>query len=310
MPGAALFSVEVELAWGYHDKDESDRYAKLSGDRRAETKTLETLLRCCERYDVPLTFDIVGHLLLDSCDGDHDLPHDSQWFAADPGTDREIDPLFYAPDLVEQIQSSSVDHELATHTYSHVLGEEHSDEVVTADLAAAQAVHESQLGSTAESLVAPRHHSVSVESLREAGIGVCRRPVGELPAGKAWRALWYFSRRHPVRAPAVRDGIVETYTSQVPSMTAPYFPIGQAEAHPVFRAIPASIRRASQRRYYCSALDRAVSTDQHAHFWTHLHNMANPTQTELATALIREVASRRETDGLSVLRMCDLPDVV
>lgn len=112
MAGALTISLEIELAWGTHDKDSNDRFDHISPRREVETKTLNNLLKLCDDLELPITFDVVGHLFLSSCDGSHPSPHEGDWFASDPGTDEESNPLFYAPDMVKNIRDAKVDHEL------------------------------------------------------------------------------------------------------------------------------------------------------------------------------------------------------
>ncbi len=118
MTGIVTISIEIELGWGYHDIGD---YRKLSDGRVAETKALSRLLSLCEELHIPITFDVVGHLLLEKCGGNHDGPHPEGWFSADPGTDVSEDPLFYAPDLIQDIVDTDVDHEIGSHTFSHIV---------------------------------------------------------------------------------------------------------------------------------------------------------------------------------------------
>lgn len=130
MAGVVTLSVEVELAWGQHDKGSEAFESVLSEGRTSETAALRRLLSTCDDLDIPISFDVVGHLFHDSCSGIHQSPHDSGWFDADPGTDLDTDPLFYAPDLIRSIDDATTDHGICTHTYSHAL----CDEISTATL--------------------------------------------------------------------------------------------------------------------------------------------------------------------------------
>ncbi len=80
------------------------------------------MLELCEEYDIPATWAVVGHLMLESCDGRHEEhPAPDGWFDRERGewTDRE--DLRFAPDLVDALLASPVDHEFASHSFSHVL---------------------------------------------------------------------------------------------------------------------------------------------------------------------------------------------
>jgi len=306
MPGSAIFSVEVELGWGYHDLQRPNKYAALSKNREAETEALERLLSLCDRFEIPITFDVVGHLFLNDCPGTHRGEYPTDWFDADPGTDVESDPLFYAPDLVRMIEAAEVDHEICTHTFSHALGEEFSPTQLDADLTEAQRLHRSRFGEPAESIVPPRHQAMDPEVLKRNGIRVVRKTRGQMPETKPALLRWYFSRNHPVLEPGANDGIVTTYTSVTQSMPAPYVAQGQRSVHPVLRSIPFRVRKYTHRRYIEDALDRAVTEGKHAHFWTHLHDMANEAQLDIIEQCIMLTSKWRDSKGLQVLRMRNL----
>ena len=306
MSGSAIFSVEIELGWGYHDLQRANKYAALSENREAETEALERLLALCDRFEIPITFDVVGHLFLEECSGVHHGEYPAGWFDSDPGTDLRSDPLFYAPDLIEMIEAAEMDHEICTHTFSHALGEEFSPAQLDADLTEAQRPHRSRFGEPAESIVPPRHQQMDPEILNQNGLRVVRQTRGQIPETKPELLRWYFSRNHPVLEPVTEDGLVTTYTSVTQSMTAPYVAQGQRTLHPVLRSIPLSVRKYIHRRYVEDALNRAVADGKQAHFWTHLHDMANERQTDIIKQSIVLASERREDGELQIARMCDL----
>jgi len=306
MTGSAIFSVEVELGWGYHDLQRPDKYATLSESRDAEAEALERFLALCDQFEIPITFNIVGHLILNDCPGTHRGEYPTDWFGADPGTDVESDPLFYAPELIEMIEAAEMDHEICTHTFSHALGEEFSSAQLDSDLKKAQDLHRDRFGHPAESIVPPRHQQMDSEILKQNGIRVIRQTNGKMPETKPALLKWYFSRNHPVMEPVRDDGLITTYTSVAQSITAPYIAHGQGTVHPVLRSIPLRVRRYIHRKYIENALDRAVIKDKHAHFWTHLHDMANKAQLSVAEQTVKLVADYCTSKGLQTLRMMDL----
>lgn len=299
--GHIQISVELELAWGYHDLEE--RSKRLSKDRTAETWALDHFLDVCDQFEIPVTFDVVGHLLLDSCSATHSISYPDDWLAADPGSDVEGAPHYYAPDLVEKIQSASTDHEICTHTFTHVLCDEIEKEVLKEDLQYAQRLHEQIVGERARSLVPPRHRQVPYEVLPECGIEVIRQTIGEIPSNRARRFAWYFRRRHPVVEPQTKEGIVVSRTSPVQSLTAPYLPSGQEEAHPIFRLIPVSLRKRAHLAYVSDAINRVTERGSHAHLWTHLHDMANAHQLDVVEKTLQQIGT---TPDVKTERMRDL----
>lgn len=306
MPGSAIFSVEVELGWGYHDLQRPNKYATLSESRDAETEALERLLTLCDQFEIPITFDVVGHLMLNDCSGTHRGEYPTDWFGADPSTDVESDPLFYAPDLIEMIEAAEVDHEICTHTFSHALGEKFTPTQLDSDLKRAQDLHRERFGQPAESIVPPRHQQMDSEILKQNEIRVIRQTIGKMPETKPALLKWYFSRNHPVMEPVRDGGLVTTYTSVTQSMTAPYISHGQGTVHPVLRSIPLHLRKYIHRKYVKDALDRAATENKHVHLWTHLHDMANEAQLAIVGQVIRLAADYCADNRLSTIRMNDL----
>mgnify|MGYP006288762517 CR=1 FL=1 len=88
MGGIVTVSIEIELGWGVHD---IGAFERLSTDGGTERAVLSALLITLDRTRAPITFDAVGHLLLDGRSGDHESPHQNGGFRADPGTDYHTD---------------------------------------------------------------------------------------------------------------------------------------------------------------------------------------------------------------------------
>jgi peptidoglycan/xylan/chitin deacetylase (PgdA/CDA1 family) len=125
-----VISADFELAWGW-------RYSKNGEDPFVMAKRTRTnfprLIEIFERYDVPITWAVVGHLLLRSCTSSSHrwmrrVPYfenrnwifdRGNWFDADPHTHWRNAEAWYAPDLIERILNSKVRHEIGCHTFSH-----------------------------------------------------------------------------------------------------------------------------------------------------------------------------------------------
>jgi len=126
---AACVSADFELSWAFrqHPKE-------VARDRgRRERENIPYLLQVFERYAFPITWATVGHLFLESCTRrSHGLAHpemprpprnalwSGDWYMHDPCTNYKQDPLWYAPDLIQNILGSSVHHEIGTHSFSHI----------------------------------------------------------------------------------------------------------------------------------------------------------------------------------------------
>ncbi len=132
--GTVVISIDAELGWGFHDLS-SPSAARVGSARRGWARLLDLLAE----YRLPATWAVVGHLFLQDCDGRHaDHPAPPGWFAVERTRWRDRPELRFGGDLIEDLLASSVDHEIACHSFSHVLfDEDRTDrELARAELAA------------------------------------------------------------------------------------------------------------------------------------------------------------------------------
>lgn len=307
MTGVVTLSVEIELGWGVHD---TGQYGHLSEDGRAEREFLARLLDRCADLDLPITFDVVGHLCESHCTGTHDGPHEPSWFDADPGTDVERDPLFYAPDMVDMVRSSPVDHELGTHTYSHVLCNEVTAETFAWEVERAQTQLVDLTGSETVSIVPPRHLRPSAGWLRDAGIEIERVSRDTSDRNRLSRLKELIYGPHPTFEPTLVDGVVETYCTSYPSLTSSALPSGQRDPLRPFATMPLGTRRRLQRRYLRRAAQAAATTDSHCHLWCHLFDLSNEAQWTVVDAFLGDLVAMWDRGDIDVLTMAALNDRV
>jgi len=310
MTGTITLSIEVELGWGMHDMGV---FSHISDDRSAEEMALRRILDCCDDNDVQISFDIVGHLYQDSCSGSHAGPYPDSWWENDPGTNQKENPQFYAPGLIESIIDRRTPHEICTHTYTHILAEEVSDELVRHELQSAHEIHEQWGLPAPSSIVMPRHHSVNYEILNEFDIRTIRRPIQQYgmpdadPVRKMW---WLITRDHPRCELSSSEGVVETTCTPHPSLTGTVLPSGQTRAPVYFRFLPLRVRESIHRRYLIGAIDRAANEDSHIHLWAHLYNTANDSQWRVIKSALEHLTKRRDEGKVEIRKMNDLPEIV
>ena len=307
MTGTVTLSMEIELGWGTHDKED---YGYFSPDASAESDMLAKLLDQCDSYEIPISFDVVAHLLHDSCCGEHTGPYPEGWWSEDPGTDPVQDPLFYAPDLVGMVRDAEVDHEICTHTYSHILTDQVSSEVIERELEKVSEAHKEFGIDQPHSIVFPRHQTPPLEVLDGHGIDVVRRPVEDYdsPSGIVRKFFWALRRTHPVTGIETSDGVTETLCTPHPSLSTGLLPTGQKKAHPLLRLIPTSFRQNVQERYIRSAVDNAAEADGYVHLWSHLFNISNDAQQRPLMEGLRYISERRDGGDITVKTMSELSE--
>ncbi|AGB15255.1 Polysaccharide deacetylase [Halovivax ruber XH-70] len=310
MPGTVTISIELELGWGVAKYGKLD---KLSDGRMAETQYLSRLLERCDDHDVPITFDVVGHLFHENCAGHHGGPHPDDWWDIDPGTSVDEDPAFYAPDLVEDIRSRRTTHEICTHTYSHIECDAVDPTVVEWEVDRSRRVHERNGVPAATSIVPPRHGTPPSETLAEGGIRVKRSPhyraPGERRPSSDVRKLYeILLERHPTVSPREMDGIIETYSPEYTTLAVPYLQTGQYSPHPVYRPIPHTFRQRLHAWNLRRGVDAAVQGGD-VHYWCHLYDLANEQQWPQIDDFLGYLAKRRDRGDVEIRPMRDLPAI-
>ena len=308
MAGTVTLSMEIELGWGvarYRPIDE-----RISPDRERETETLHRLLSLCEDYNVPVSFDVVGHLLHSECDGTHEGPHEPGWFDIDPGTDVNTDPEFYAPDLIEAIDESSVDHEICTHTYSHVECSTVPSSVIEWEFERAAETH-SEFGlDRPTSFIAPRHSMPDRHILSDLGINICRTPHYERPniqrPNKIKKFFNMLRCNQPCLAPEWNDGVIDSWSTEYHTLAAPSLPAGTSGVHPAYRTVPKSLRRRLHARGLCRSFERTASEDSYSHHWTHLYDISNESQFPQVETAIATLGELQRNGNIEVQTMADV----
>jgi peptidoglycan/xylan/chitin deacetylase (PgdA/CDA1 family) len=180
-----VISLDTELAWGSFDRNGLQNYGRLY----AQVRTIVSdLLAMFERHDIKATWAIVGHLFLESCSREgtdnhnhvlqpkyHWYPHG--WLSHDPFSHVGSQPFFYAPDVVDRIRHAQPQHEIASHTFTHViLGDpECSGEVAYSQLLECQRLAKNK-GKELVSIVFPRNSVGHLEVLCRLGFVSYRGP--------------------------------------------------------------------------------------------------------------------------------------
>jgi len=189
-PYQSVFTIsadfELAWAWRYSKALENPVEAALMKARRARKNT-PVILELCEKYNIPITWATVGHLFLEECHQEngkihHQLPRlahfendywqfeNGDWFQHDPGANYKTAPEWYAPDLINEILKSPVDHEIACHTFSHIDCRDHicPGEVFKAELNACKDAARS-VGVELKTLIYPAHTVGNLDALTELG---------------------------------------------------------------------------------------------------------------------------------------------
>lgn len=311
--GVFLISLDLELCWSAFDigdlhLDESLRVRETVGP----------LLELLSKYDIAATWDVVGHLFLESCeetDGrkhpemlrpNHAwFPHD--WYTYDPCTDVHRDPAWYAPDLIKMVIASPPGHEIGAHSFAHIVfGDSGCSEPVAENDVRRwiQAAREFGLDSFS-SFVFPLNRVGHLDVLRRNGFRAYRgdhaawfnRPIW----GRLGRRLLHvvdllLYLRPPCPEPVeALPGLWDLSASMV------YLSMFGIRKH-----IPLSCRVLKAKK----GIEHAIRTRRMFHIWMHPFDLTVETERMFdgLEQIFEHVAARRDEGALAVMTMQQLTE--
>ncbi len=286
--GGVIISADFELGWAVRFSKESkdpDKYSFL------ERKNLPVIIKHLNDFQIPIVWAIVGHLFLKTCNrGDHDwmkrIPYfndhwnytEGDWFDCDPHTNYKKDPSWYAPDLIETILNSKVQHEIACHTFSHIdcsyknCPPEVLEDELTASFNAAKS-----WGIKFKSITFPGGTAGNFEVLKKFGISICRK-----------RHLDY-----EIAYPFLNNkGIIVTPTG--PGIALKYRDYWSIDY--IFSRIK-------------KVIDKAILTNTIAHLWFH-PSQEEETFSDLFPMILEYCADQREKNNLWVGTMNEMTEFI
>lgn len=188
--GGLIISADFELAWAWRYTKTGVNYIAKAEQAR---KNFPEIIKVLDTYSIPITFATVGHLFLESCKkGVHDwmarIPHfndhwkftTGDWYDHDPCSNYKEAPEWYAPDLIQSIQNAKINHEIGTHTFSHIdFTYKNCPPGVANDELKACKEAAKPYNITLKSLVFPGGTWGNIESLKHNGIQIYRKNVDQ-----------------------------------------------------------------------------------------------------------------------------------
>lgn len=303
--GQFIISIDYEFGWGFadHHIDEA-----VTSSIRKEVDITKRLLKLFELYRVPATWAVVGHLLEQQCTWEHALPHPEykrpirgsekeDWFLQHPPEGVYEDVRWFDSErLIPQIKESSVLHEIASHSYAHIIyGDPQVDsKAVAVDLENVIRVHEDV---APQSFVFPRNREAHHALLATHGFlcyrGVPRYWYDALPGSmrRVGHLLDHFlplTRTH--RVVGGKSGLVNVPQSALL--------LGRWGLRSL---VPSSLVAWKMKR----GLQRAARTGEVFHLWFHPSNFWHATDTQFAIleAALKEACRLRERGELHIVTM-------
>jgi peptidoglycan/xylan/chitin deacetylase (PgdA/CDA1 family) len=309
-----VVSIDVELSWGRFDVLPM---TILDAEAHEERALITRLLALLDRYEIPATWAMVGHLMLERCTRDANgqahpevqprpsfpwLPQD--WYHFDPCTSAEKAPGWYAPDVLRLVKAARTRHEIASHSFAHIYYGDPAcrPEVAEADLRAALKTA-ARKGITLKSFVFPRNQVGHLAVLRKAGIA-------------AFRGMHPFEN-HKHR-PFVTL-LLKPFSAIGQLLGLPPTPVQAQEALPGLWDLPGNhyfrarcgLRRilppGTEALIGKRGIDQAVRSEGLYHAWFHPYNLQQNPQEMFANleTLFAYAAQQREQGLLDILTMGD-----
>jgi peptidoglycan/xylan/chitin deacetylase (PgdA/CDA1 family) len=309
--GVFTLSLDFELIWG--TLEDFGPKAFEAAVERERDEVVDRLLEMLAEFEIPATWCVLGHLFLDSCSATNGVKHpeivppdgssSDRWFAHDPATNEQQDPIYYGRSLIDRILACPVTQEIGGHSFSHVL---FGDPACSRETAASELAESSRLaadlGFELRSFAFPQNSVGHLDLLREFGYTSYRGPEpvwyersgrGSLRrAGHLWDVL-------TARTPPVSEPVEELPGLWNLAGSMMYFPMHGRRRH-----IPLSrrVRRAVK------GLDRAARERRVFHLWLHPTNLADETETMFSglRAIFDHAARLRDDRSLTFAAMGEL----
>jgi peptidoglycan/xylan/chitin deacetylase (PgdA/CDA1 family) len=299
--GSVVISVDAELGWGFHD-----RTAPPMDLVEASREGWRLLLDLCSEYGIPTTWAVVGHLLLEDCDGVHaDHPAPAGWFERERREWRDRPELRFGGDLIPRLLAADPGHDVGCHTFSHVVFDDErvTRETVRAELEAAIQAGRRH-GIEYDAFVFPRNAVGYRDLLAEAGFTVYRGARSRPPEGPRRALAKLAAAVDPRRVRLVEPSVDEYGLVDVP----PSLFLFGFEGRP--RTVVETVWDDPVVRQAKHGIDRAATQDGIFHMWLHPCQLVDERDVTRVRSVLAHVDRRRQESDLTVETMADVADRV
>lgn len=283
MTGIFILSLDTEIAWGTGTHALA-RYAHCFDNYPT---LLNRLVGLMDAYDIPATWAVVAHLLIEPDDARALLRQPQAWY--------------HAPYLLDTVCSAHAKHEIGTHTFSHVYTDDPAitREVWRRELNTAAQIHRAH-GLPMRSIVYPRNLVAYTDTLADYGV-VAYRGIEQNWYGNR-RGAFHLLDRALGLPPPTYDPTGLKVAEKLVNLPASQFLMA-------YDGVRGSIPTASRVRQAKWGLDSAVRRNHLYHLWFHPFNLGTSERMfEALEHILRDVARRRDAGQLRVMTMAGAAD--
>jgi peptidoglycan/xylan/chitin deacetylase (PgdA/CDA1 family) len=307
--GTFVLSIDTELMWGSFNHMSAWEFEAAYGQIRNVIRRLVDLL---DRYRAAATWALVGHLMLATCQRGSDgrahpdltrptyewYPYD--WYGLDPCTDLLTDPLWYGPDLLEVIRSGQIRHEIASHSFGHlVFGDPGCSSAAARDDLSAWLLAAQEHRIRAESFVFPRNSIGHLDTLAAAGFRCYRGYRPPANAGLLRRLSLLTGQMLGLGAPTATPVLTGSRLLEIPGSMPLILPEGRSR-----RWVPVR----SRVRSACRGIRQAVRRRDLFHLWLHPMDLAQDSEARFSALeqIVAEADELRRSGVLEILTMAEV----
>jgi len=176
-----IISLDLELAWGFILNPRHKVLNILIKDPKKSRSTVDLLMELFEKFDIPATWAVVGHLFLEY--GNYrdykeliseELPQfKERWLSWELYNRLKYNLLYYGRDIIEKITDSPVEHEIGLHSFFHIPFSQCSREVAKAEIELGLRLAK-KFGVAPKSFVFPKNYIGHVDILKNYGFRIYR----------------------------------------------------------------------------------------------------------------------------------------
>lgn len=176
--GTFVISFDTELGWGSIQSG-LWKYRENKGYYRLTRNAVKKILDIFDQFELPATWAFVGKML-DECQAELDyLPENIKLKIKNALNNSEPD-TFYGIDLLEDVLSRKVNHEIGSHSYSHILFQEGKieEDIIATELRHMRKI-EKKLGLNVNSFIFPQNIEGFYDLLVKQNYHICRSTIQE-----------------------------------------------------------------------------------------------------------------------------------
>ena len=277
-----ILSIDLELAWGVQDKLNSSTLKRIIDKERLICKNL---LNIFEEKEIPVTWAVVSALL----DNKNKMINDQNQKA------------WYAPDILDNIFKSKINHLIASHSYSHKEFNKCSKEEIIIDFEQSTSIFKSN-NINADVFVFPRNQVFHLDILKNFKFKTYRS------VDKSWYKKIYDYNRFLGKVSNIIDKTIPIKTNSVVSSIDK---LGLIEIPTSILFISKNgirniISNYSMFKKVKDGIDLAISRNECFHIWFHPSNFYFKTDSQfnLLKKIIDYVNLKRE-QGLMEIKLLD-----